>query len=64
LVKALRVRLGAPAYPYQPLTFTGSVESVDPASGAVSVAVAATNSLGRHVAGTVELELPTQQGAS
>ena len=29
LVKALRVKLGAPAYPYSPLTFTGSVQSVD-----------------------------------
>ena len=58
LVKALRVKLGAPAYPYAPLTFTGSVKSVDPATGQVTVAVVASNELGRHVAGTVELELP------
>jgi uncharacterized OB-fold protein/acyl dehydratase len=57
-VKALRVKLGAPAYPYSPLTFTGSVQSVDPATGQVTVAVIASNELGRHVAGTVELELP------
>jgi hypothetical protein len=59
LVKALRVRLGAPAYPYSPLTFSGSVQSVDPETGAVTVAVVASNDLGRHIAGTVELELPT-----
>jgi uncharacterized protein len=58
VVRALRVRLGAPAYPYLPLTFTGTVASVDVATGQVSVAVSASNELGRHVAGTVELELP------
>jgi uncharacterized OB-fold protein len=58
IVRALRVRLGAPAYPYLPLTFTGSVKSVDPATGQVTVEVSASNELGRHVAGTVELELP------
>jgi hypothetical protein len=57
-VKALRVKLGAPAYPYAPLTFTGSVQSVDAATGLTTVAVVASNQLGRHVAGTVELELP------
>jgi acyl dehydratase len=58
LVKALRVKLGAPAYPNSPLTFTGSVQSVDTATGVVTVSVIASNELGRHVAGTVELELP------
>lgn len=58
IVKALRVKLGAPAYPYSPLTFTGSVKLADPATGEVIVSVIASNDLGRHVAGTVELELP------
>jgi uncharacterized OB-fold protein len=58
LVRALRVKLGAPAYPYSPLTFAGSVTSVDPESGRVTVSVIASNELGRHVAGTVELDLP------
>jgi hypothetical protein len=57
VITALRVKLGAPAYPYNPLTFSGSVASVDPATGRTVVEVAATNKLGRHVAGTVELEL-------
>ncbi|HEY1484972.1 MAG TPA: acyl dehydratase [Micromonosporaceae bacterium] len=57
-VKALRVKLGAPAYPYAPLTFSGSVTAADPATGAVTVSVVGSNNLGRHVAGTVELELP------
>jgi uncharacterized OB-fold protein/acyl dehydratase len=58
VVTALRVRLGAPAYPYLPLTFTGSVQSVDASTGRVVVGVQASNELGPHVTGTVELELP------
>ena len=58
VVTALRVRLGAPAYPYLPLTFSGSVQSVDAGTGRVVVAVQAANQLGPHVTGTVELELP------
>jgi uncharacterized protein len=57
VVRALRVRLGAPAYPYKPLTFSGSVQSVDAATGRVVVGVQAVNELGPHVSGTVELEL-------
>jgi len=57
-VTALRVRLGAPAYPYLPLTFTGTVQSVDAGSGRVVVAVQASNELGPHITGVVELELP------
>jgi uncharacterized OB-fold protein/acyl dehydratase len=56
-VRALRVRLGAPAYPYKPLTFSGSVQSVDASTGRVVVGVQAVNELGPHVTGTVELEL-------
>jgi uncharacterized OB-fold protein/acyl dehydratase len=56
-VTALRVRLGAPAYPYLPLTFTGSVQSVDADTGRIVVGVQASNELGPHVTGTVELEL-------
>jgi uncharacterized OB-fold protein len=57
VVKALRVRLGAPAYPYKHLTFTGSVVSADAAAGHVVVGVQAVNDLGPHVSGTVEVEL-------
>jgi uncharacterized protein len=50
--------LGAPAYPYDPLTFTGEVLESDPASGRAVVKVRARNSLGDHVSGTVEMLLP------
>jgi len=58
IVTATRVRLGAPAYPYDPLTFTGEVIEADPASGRAVVKVRARNSLGDHVSGTVEMLLP------
>ncbi len=58
IVTATRVRLGAPAYPYDALTFSGEVIEADAASGRVVVRVRARNSLGDHVSGTVELLLP------
>jgi hypothetical protein len=58
IVTATRVRLGAPAYPYDPLTFTGEVIEADAGTGRVVVKVRARNSMGDHVAGTVELLLP------
>jgi uncharacterized protein len=58
VIHALRVKLGAPAYPYNHMTFTGSVQSIDATTGRAVVGVSATNKLGRHVAGTVEVELP------
>jgi hypothetical protein len=58
LIRALRIKLGAPAYPYNHLTFTGSVKSVDAASGHAVISVSGKNKLGSHVAGTVEVELP------
>jgi uncharacterized protein len=58
IVTANRVRLGAPAYPYDPLTFTGEVIEADAATGRTVVKVRARNSLGDHVSGTVELLLP------
>jgi len=58
VITALRIRLGAPAYPYLPLTFSGSVQSIDQSTGRVVVAVQAVNELGPHVTGTAEIELP------
>lgn len=60
-VRALRVRLGAPNYPGDTMTFSGTVQSADPATGEVIVALQGANDLGAHVTGTVELTLPTQE---
>jgi acyl dehydratase len=49
-------RLGAPNYPGDTMTFTGSV--VGKADGRVQVAIRGANSLGDHVTGTVTVKLP------
>jgi uncharacterized OB-fold protein len=56
--RALRVRLGAPNYPYDTMTMTGRVDDVDAETGVVTVAFRGTNQLGDHVSGTAELVLP------
>ncbi|EOD66126.1 MaoC family dehydratase [Amycolatopsis vancoresmycina] len=56
LIRSIKIRLGVPCYAYDTLTFTGRVVS---ASGRdVVVAVSGVDSLGEHVAGTVEVTLP------
>jgi hypothetical protein len=53
LIRSIKIRLGVPCYAYDTLTFTGRVVSVDGRD--VVVAVSGVNSLGEHVAGTVEV---------
>lgn len=55
-ITRLAVRLGAPNYPGDTMTLTGSVSSVD--GETVGVDVRGENSLGAHVTGTVVIELP------
>ncbi|GAA2153771.1 MaoC family dehydratase [Nocardioides koreensis] len=54
-VLGIAIRLGAPAYPYDTLTFTGTVASVD--DGVAVVDVRGAVSLGDHVTGTVRLSV-------
>jgi hypothetical protein len=56
--RALRVRLGAPNYPYDTMTMSGLVDDVDAERGIVTVVFRGTNRLGDHVSGTAELALP------
>ena len=57
MVKKLSIRLGVPAYPNDPLTFTGSVtdKTSGDSEGLVEVTFKGTNSLGDHVSGTAVL---------
>ena len=56
LIRSVKIRLGVPCYAYDTLTFSGRVVS---ASGRdVVVSVSGVDSLGEHVAGTVEVTLP------
>ncbi|MCW2781383.1 MAG: beta-hydroxyacyl-ACP dehydratase [Marmoricola sp.] len=52
-VKSIAIRLGAPAYPGDTLTFTGSVTSVEEDIAVIEVRGAV--SLGDHVTGTVKI---------
>jgi len=67
LIESIDIRLGAPNYPDDTMTLTGSVAgkgplSEDGATGTVAVAVRGANGLGDHVTGTVVVELPTGDG--
>ena len=60
-LKGIAIRLGAPAYPYDTLTFSGTVESVE--DGVATISVVGRVSLGDHVTGTVRvvrMSLPPQ----
>jgi hypothetical protein len=52
-IKGIAIRLGAPAHPYDTLTFTGAVASVE--DGIATIDVTGTVSLGEHVTGTVKV---------
>ncbi len=51
LVRSIKIRLGAPAYPGDTLTFTGEVSSAE--GDEVTVAVRGSVAAGNHVSGTV-----------
>jgi acyl dehydratase len=52
-LKGIAIRLGAPAYPYDTLTFRGTVDSVS--DGVATISVVGSVSLGDHVTGTVKV---------
>jgi acyl dehydratase len=58
LIRNVKVRLGAPNYPGDTMTLTGSVTALDPDTKAVTVQVRGANGLGDHVNATVEVVLP------
>ncbi len=56
LLKAVRIRLGAPNYPGDTMTITGAVTRKD--AGEIEIGLKGSNRLGDHVIGTVVLALP------
>jgi len=52
-IKGIAIRLGAPAYPYDTLSFSGEVTDVT--DGIATIAVTGAVSLGAHVTGTVRV---------
>ncbi len=63
-IESVSIRLGAPNYPGDTMTLSGTVTSAqvppgrDDGRGVVEVAVRGANSRGDHVTGTVRLSLP------
>lgn len=63
ILREVRIRLGAPNYPDDTMTLTGSVtDKLGPEAGGdrgvVEVTLRGANSLGDHVVGTVKVSLP------
>jgi acyl dehydratase len=56
VLRAVKIRLGAPNYPGDTMTMSGKVTKKE--DGVVEVDVRGANKLGDHVTGTVTLELP------
>ena len=52
-IKGIAIRLGAPAHPYDTLTFSGTVADVS--DGIATIDVVGAVSLGDHVTGTVRV---------
>ncbi|HIG71851.1 MAG TPA: hypothetical protein EYQ46_17730, partial [Myxococcales bacterium] len=60
ILRNMKIRLGAPNYPGDLMTFTGVVNSSETrdGKGIIEVGVRGANRFGDHVSGTLELELP------
>jgi len=52
-IRGIAVRLGAPAYPYDTLSFSGEVTDVS--DGIATISLVGSVSLGDHVTGTVKV---------
>ena len=59
-VRGLKIRLGAPNFPGDSMTMSGTVQSKEVVGNdkLVEVAVSGVNSLGEHVSATVRLAMP------
>ena len=55
---SLKIKLGAPNYPGDSMTFNGAVTGLDAATRTVEITLGGKNSMGNHVTGTVALVLP------
>lgn len=61
VVKAIRIRLGAPNHPGDTMVLTGTVTAKSDADRRVEIAVRGANSLGAHVTGCVSVQLPGEE---
>ncbi|WP_229844566.1 MaoC family dehydratase [Streptomyces cinnamoneus] len=61
VLRKVAIRLGVPNYPGDTLVMTGTINSVCADERIAEVGITGTNSLGRHVTGTVTLSLPGER---
>ncbi|MCU1390274.1 MAG: MaoC domain protein dehydratase [Ilumatobacteraceae bacterium] len=67
VIKKVAIRLGAPNYPGDTMTLTGTVTAKDAGpegGGTVEIAIVGANGLGNHVTGTVVVALPSSNGGA
>jgi acyl dehydratase len=57
-MKSVRIKLGAPNYPGDTMTFSGQVSDKRPGDRSVELTLKGKNSMGNHVTGTVRVQLP------
>ncbi|WP_248964126.1 MaoC family dehydratase [Sphaerisporangium perillae] len=62
VVKAIKIRLGAPNHPGDTMVLTGTVTAKHDEGHRVEIAVRGLNSLGAHVTGSVAVQLPGGDG--
>jgi acyl dehydratase len=57
-LSTLKIKLGAPNYPGDTMTFSGAVTDTRASDRSVEVTLKGSNSMGSHVSGTVRVHLP------
>ena len=57
-LRDVRIRLGAPNYPYDTMVLRGEVTEVDRDAATAVIRVTGDNGIGTHVTGTVTVEIP------
>lgn len=58
VISSIKIRLGAPNYPGDTMTLTGTVRELDPEARRATLDVVGANSIGNHVTAAVEVVLP------
>ena len=58
LWRSMSARLGSPNHPGDVMTLTGALAEVEPVTGRVKIDFRATNSLGVHAQGTIDVDVP------
>ncbi|GAB3627922.1 (R)-specific enoyl-CoA hydratase [Pandoraea terrae] len=57
-LSSVKIKLGAPNYPGDTMTFSGSVTERKPEDRSIEITLRGKNSMGSHVTGTVRVQLP------